>query len=248
MALPILATGPGWVVISKPPGLVVHPNEWVRPRDAILQRLRNQLRTHVYPIHRLDRGVSGCLLFATDQDRAGELSLAFTKATKSYVTLVRGYFKSDEPVRVENPMLDDNGILKDACSTVTLLGRSHDPRCSLLLVEPHTGRYHQVRRHVRDLSHPVIGDGQHGDNKVNRWWRENHGVDRLALHCLTLRVPLPEGDIDVASGLFSDHHTLWPTLPFWDEALARCPQLGLPIMGLRGWRPPGAPLPGTGNA
>lgn len=240
MALCILAEGDGWVVIAKPPGLAVHPNDYVRAEGAVLQRLRRQLKRWVYPIHRLDRPVSGCLMFATEQERAGELSAAFTgpEATKTYVALVRGQWVADGPIRVETPMKDDNGILKDAASTVEVLGTCPEPRCALVRVTPHTGRYHQVRRHVRDLHHPVIGDGQHGDNKVNRAWREERGVDRLALHCLSISVPLPEGRIEVVSPLFADHFAWFSALPLWDEAVARCPDLARPALGLRGFRKP----------
>jgi tRNA pseudouridine65 synthase len=228
LPLTLLAEGPGWVVIAKPPGLAVHPNEWVRGSKAVLQRLRRQLGRRVYPIHRLDLQVSGCLLFATEQGRAGELSAALTSGRKTYLALVRGYFQADAPVRVETPMLDDNGILKDAASTVRCLGRSHDPRCSLLAVEPHTGRYHQVRRHVRDLNHPVIGDGQHGDGRVNRWWRESFDVQRLMLHCLSLEVPLPDGDIVVRAPLWVDMAAVCRRLPFWEEGLAPVEEPGAP--------------------
>lgn len=229
MSLPVLAEGDGWIVIAKPPGLVVHRNEYAPRADAVLQRLRRQLHHRVWPIHRLDRPVSGCLLFATDRARAGEIAAAFNAgvARKRYVALVRGTFRGEGPVRVENPMKDDNGLLKEAASTVWCLGRSVEPRCSLLLVEPHTGRYHQVRRHVRDLTHPVIGDVAHGDTRVNREWRERFGVDRLALHCLSLLVPLgPEERIAATCPLFADQARLWRTLPWWDEAVAACPELG----------------------
>lgn len=233
MSLRILAEGRGWVVVAKPPGLVVHRNEYVPAAEAVLQRLRRQLGRRVYPIHRLDRQVSGCLLFATDQDRAGEIAAAFTGegARKTYVALVRGAMRAEGPVRVDTPMKDDNGILKEAASTVTALGWSVEPRCSLVHVEPHTGRYHQVRRHVRDLTHPVLLDNEHGDNKANRWWREQYGVERLTLHCLTLEVPLAEGRVEVVCPLFADQAALYRRLPFWADAVARLPALALDPVG-----------------
>lgn len=235
MPLHVLAEGRGWIVVAKPPGLVVHRNEYEPRADAVLQRLRRQLHHRVWPIHRLDRPVSGCLLVATDHDRAGELSAALTapEARKRYVALVRGAFAGEGPVRVETPMKDDNGILKQAASTVWCLGRSADPRCSLLLVEPHTGRYHQVRRHVRDLTHPVIGDVAHGDNKVNREWKEQRGVTRLGLHCLELDVPLGGGErVTATCPLYADQVGVWSRLPWWEEATGACPALGQPPLAL----------------
>ena len=61
---------------------------------------------------------------------------------------------------------------------------------TLLLCRPRTGRTHQIRKHLRDgLNSPIIGDSQHGDSRVNRFWRETIGLDRLALHCWYLDLP-----------------------------------------------------------
>lgn len=61
---------------------------------------------------------------------------------------------------------------------------------TLLLCRPHTGRTHQIRRHVQKaLKSPIIGDSEHGDSRVNRFWREKIGLDRLGLHCWYLDLP-----------------------------------------------------------
>lgn len=232
MTLTLLAEGQGWVVVAKPPAMLVHRNPDMPRALAALQVLREQLGRYVYPIHRLDRAASGCLLFATERERAGELSAAMTSASKTYLAFVRGRFGPDTPVRIETPMRDDNGIEKSARSVVRCLGRSAEPRCSLLAVEPETGRFHQVRRHVRDLHHPIIGDTEHGDSKVNRWWREERGATRLGLHALRLRLNLPEGEIAVTCPLFEDHARVWSALPWWEEAVAAEPGLAIPTLPL----------------
>lgn len=237
--LPPLSQGPGWVVVAKPPRLLVHRNPRMRHSDAALQRVRRQMGTRVYPIHRLDRNTSGCLLFAVDRKLAGPLSKAHTspEATKVYVAFVRGYVALDGPTVVETPIKYPDGTYKDARSVVRVLGRSHEPRCSLLEVRPDTGRHHQVRRHVRDLHHPIIGDGDHGDSRVNRWWRENMGNARLGLHCVHLHVPAStyadlDHDIDATCPLFTDQFALFSQLPWWDDAVAALPALGRPPLTL----------------
>lgn len=234
--LPVLAEGPGWIVVAKPPGMLVHRAEQLPGVEVALQVVRDQVGRHVYPIHRLDRQASGCLLFATDKALAGPLSAAITSpaATKTYLAFVRGHFAADGPVAVDTPMKDDNGILKDASSVVWCLGRSREPRCSLLRVEPRTGRYHQVRRHVRDLHHPILGDADHGDSKENRRWRESHGNYRLGLHSAGLRLPLPDGGtLDVACPIFADHARIWSALPWWSDAVAAFPLLAEAPLPLR---------------
>lgn len=228
----VLAQGEHWVVVAKPPGLFVHRDERMPGVEAAVQTVRNQLRRHVYPIHRIDRHASGCLLFATTRSWAGPLSTSLSEGRKSYLAFVRGAFVGDGPVSVDTPMKDDTGTVREAHSVVWCIGRSDEPRCSLLRVEPRTGRFHQVRRHVRDLHHPVICDTEHGDTRVNRWWREHAGMQRLGLHAHSLSLALPDGArIDVECPLFEDHAAVWRALPWWPDALAALPSLGLPTIG-----------------
>ena len=232
--LPILAEGEGWIVVGKPPHVVVHRNPNMRDASAVIQRARTQVGRHVFLAHRLDRNTSGCLLIATDKAKAGPLSRAVTAdgACKTYLAFVRGYFDHEGVVQVDTPIKTELGY-KDARSLVEQLGRCDDPRCSLLRVRPLTGRTHQVRRHVRDLNHPIIKDGDHGDSRVNKWWREEYGVQRMGLHCLRLQLTVEDGErIDVTCPLFQDQQDLYRRLPWWEDALAREPALALPALSM----------------
>jgi tRNA pseudouridine65 synthase len=206
--------------------VVVHRGRQRTPELPMLQRVRALVGDFVFPIHRLDRQASGCLLFATRREMAGPLSAALTAGQKEYLALVRGQWKHSEPVTVEKPMKDDNGIEKEAMTRVTGLGACAEPRCSLLRAEPFTGRYHQVRRHVRDLNHPILGDHDHGDTRVNRTWREERGLLRMALHASRLRLTLPDGSaLDVRAPLPEDLFSVLINLPFFEEAAAVEPTL-----------------------
>lgn len=223
-----VAEGNGWVVVAKPPRVLVHRNAMFPRERAMLQRVRSWARRRVYPIHRLDRNTSGCLLFATEQSLAGPLSAALAEAEKTYVCLVRGDFPHAGPVEVTTPIQLAPGELREAHSVVERLAGAPEPRSSLLRVQPRTGRTHQVRRHVRDLHHPIVHDGAHGDSRVNRWWRQNRGATRLQLHCLRMELTLPDGErIRATSPLFDDLHAVWSALPYWQTACAAEPDLGL---------------------
>ena len=225
--LPILARTDDIVVIAKPPHLLVHRTP-LAPGDSyfVLQTLRRQLGQRVYPVVRLDRAASGCLPVALSSEAAARLQIAMREGQKTYVAFCRGFWqRGDEVVRIDKPMKDDTGKVREAESVVDCLGTTREPRSCLLRVRPTTGRFHQVRRHVRDLTHPVVQDKQHGDNKINRWWKENHGYTRLGLHCLRLEIPL-DGGLVVESPLFTDHARVWSQLPWWSEALAAEPGLG----------------------
>lgn len=219
--LPILAQGDGWVAVAKPGRLLVHRNEFMPRAPAALQIVRDMMGQHVNLVHRLDHQASGVLLFALSSERTKELQAAMQhpSARKRYVALVRGTAKGDGPVTVNNPMKDDEGKERDALTVVWRLAASEEPRCSLLLAEPRTGRFHQVRRHLRDLHHPIVGDTKHGDSHVNRAFREQWGVERLALHALSL--DLPEAGIAIHCPLPDDLLTPLSRMPWWGEVADR---------------------------
>ena len=225
-AVPVLASGEGWAVVAKPSGLAMHRSKMVHESTVMIDLLRAQFDRKVHLVHRLDRPTSGCLLIAFDAPTATRLHQAMKEATKRYLAFCRGHVTTRDPVDVDFPMKDDQGVLRSAHTKLRCLASCPDPRSALILAEPLTGRYHQVRRHIRDLSHPVLGDAMHGDTRVNRWWRENYGLPRLGLHCLSLSLPEPVG-IEVTCPVPEDLASLWRRLPWWDEAVAALPELRL---------------------
>jgi len=230
-SLPVLARDEQWIVVAKPPRLLVHRAPMAKADHYALQLLRDQLGQRVHPIHRLDRPASGCLLFALTRRAIPSLqqALASEEAIKSYLAFVRGEWRRERQVVVDNPMKDDRGRMRDALSVVACVGTSREPRCSLLRVWPRTGRFHQVRRHVRDLDHPVLGDAAHGDTRVNRQWREQYALPRLGLHCLSLDLPLPNGGrLRATCPVYEDLQRVWRAMPWWDEAVDAIPALALP--------------------
>lgn len=230
----ILARGAGWAVVAKAPRLLVHRNAYAPGADAVLQQARNLLGTRVHLVNRLDFQASGCVVLATDPESCALLQRVMTGegARKRYVAMVRGELLAEGPITVVNPMRDENGVIREATTIVTVLGHCPAPRCSLVLAEPRTGRFHQVRRHVRDLSHPIIGDTKHGNGATNREFRLI-GVDRLALHALSIDLPLPDGGrIAVECPLFADQAAVYRTMPWWDAAVALIPALAAPPIPL----------------
>ncbi|EOD05238.1 hypothetical protein EMIHUDRAFT_74640, partial [Emiliania huxleyi CCMP1516] len=200
-SIPILARRPGFCVVAKPAGLVVHRNDWSRKGDvALLQLLRDQLGTQVNPVHRLDAGTSGCLVFAEDSETTAALQRAFAsgRVRKTYIAVARGNAMPTlgEGLVVERPVRDDKGVLRAARTELMCLGGCDGEEvagegeavtgrlnlgASLVVAEPTTGRFHQIRKHLGGLSHPILGDAKHGDSRVNRWWREERGLRSLAL-------------------------------------------------------------------
>lgn len=198
------------VAIDKPPGWLVHRSNLDRHETRILvQALRDQLGRHVHPVHRLDKGTSGVLLFTFDPAAAAALGRQFEDdaVAKSYLAVVRGWPPAagliDHPLR---RVADDYEDAPTAAApqaaqtayrrlaTVELphaVDKYPTARYALLRLEPRTGRRHQLRRHMKHIAHPIIGDATHGKGRHNRFFQRRFGCDRLLLACAELRFRHP---------------------------------------------------------
>lgn len=179
------------VVVSKPAGMFVHRTALGPDRDVLLQRVRDLVGGHVYPVHRLDRPASGVVVFGRSPEAARGLhaALARNDATKAYVGLARG--------RITHPRMLDRPLTNEA-RTATLAARtdviplSFAPlSCSLVLLLLRTGRRHQIRRHLAHAAHHLIGDVLYGKGRINHEFRTRFGLTRLALHALRLDLVHP---------------------------------------------------------
>ncbi|MEM6531755.1 MAG: pseudouridine synthase [Myxococcota bacterium] len=189
------------VALNKRSGLAVHRGD-ATDRVTALTEVRNFIGQWVYPIHRLDRGTSGVLLFAIDSQWAAEIQKQFNDGVvlKRYVALCRGVPTSPNfidhaiPRAAKGPRVAAQTRLK-VCEKVSgPLERSY----GWVSLEPLTGRRHQLRRHLKHISHPIVGDVKYGDGRVNRAFREGIGLRRIALHAAELRIRHPESGAPIA--------------------------------------------------
>lgn len=211
-ALPVLYQDKCLVAVQKPSGMLVHRTALDRHETRIAMTLvRDQLGRRVFPVHRLDKPTSGVLLFALDPDSARILGEAFTqhRVRKDYLAIVRGWPPLggiiDHPLkhkednrgrkiahlrRMESAMTLYHR-LADTTVPVSVDGRYLHTRYSLARLRPITGRRHQIRRHLKTRSHPIIGDSNYGKGIHNRFFAEQYGVRRLLLCAERLVIPHP---------------------------------------------------------
>lgn len=180
------------VVINKPAGIMVHRSSITEDKIFLLQILRNQIKQRVYPIHRLDRGTSGVLLFGKTREEAGRIQnlIQENKLSKIYLAIIRGFV--DEEGTIDYPLSSDPHKAKqEAISHYKKLSQNELPfsvnryptsRYSLVEVRTETGRFHQIRKHFAHLRHPVIGDKKHGDCKHNKFFSTQHDLSGMMLH------------------------------------------------------------------
>lgn len=199
------------VAINKPAGMLVH-RSWLAKHETVfvMQRLRDQLKSHVFPIHRLDRPTSGVLLFALTSNIAHQLCLQFSQRAvkKTYLALVRGYLEGvGEIIYPLSPKRDNIAdkfsqakppqhaeTYYQVLNKVEMpygVGKFATTRYSLLRLTPKTGRKHQIRRHLKHIFHPILGDTQYGDLHQNRAFTEHLGVKQLMLHAESLHFQHP---------------------------------------------------------
>jgi tRNA pseudouridine65 synthase len=178
-----------WIAVAKPAGLLVHRG-WGRDPVTLVDLVRDLVGpSPVHPVHRLDRGTSGVVLLALDREAAARLGAAFAagEVEKRYLALVRG--AAPDRALVDHPLpRREGGPRVPAVTEVRRLDSAPTlPReTSLVEARPASGRPHQVRRHLKHLGHPVIGDANFGKGPLNREIRERYGLARLALHAVAL--------------------------------------------------------------
>ncbi|WP_266205487.1 pseudouridine synthase [Pontibacter kalidii] len=233
-----------YVAINKPNGLLVHRTRIAEEQKAFaLQLLRDQLGYHLYPVHRLDRGTSGVLLFAKAPEAATPVVQAFEarEPDKTYFAIVRGY--TPEAATIDNPIRPDKDHKHKApqdavthyerLATVELpipVGRYQTSRYSLVRIKPETGRMHQIRKHFAHIRHYIVGDKRHGDWRHNKMFLEELQSPYMLLHAAELYFKHPFTGEAVSIKAQLPHNTLRLCQQFgWSQVLAAQQALPQPL-------------------
>ncbi|MBT3980097.1 MAG: hypothetical protein HOE90_02025 [Bacteriovoracaceae bacterium] len=181
------------IAVNKPSGLLVHPY-WseTNETECLMKQLRDHLGHWVYVIGRLDRPVSGIVLFGKNKESVRVIKDLWhlPSTRKSYLLLVKGII--DEPGVFELPLTDDNKVKKEAETEYWPLEKFE--KATLVKAQILTGRKHQIRRHFSTGMHQIIGDTKYGKGRYNQYYRDHFDLHRIFLHAHSLR-------IDDASGL-----------------------------------------------
>jgi len=215
MDIQIIYEDDNMVAVNKPSGLVVHGDgktametlsDWVIERYPETENVGEPIKlsdSSDIPkhgiVHRLDRETSGVMLVAKNQDTFLYLKRQFQERTikKVYRAIVHGSFKErrgtvDKPIgkgkkdfRRWSTGTDARGTLRDAVTEYKVLCGTKD--FSQIEVYPKTGRTHQIRVHMRAISHPVACDRLYAPKKEC-----SLGLNRVALHALSIDFLLPD--------------------------------------------------------
>lgn len=180
------------IVVEKMPGLLSVSTERQKERTACtilneyLKRSTGRL-ARVYVVHRLDRDTSGLMMFAKDEKTQYSLRDDWHRIVydRRYVAVVAGEMEKDEGIvrswltdhvlYVHSSPVDNGG--KESVTHYRTIKRANG--YSLVELHLETGRKNQIRVHMQDLGHPVVGDGRYGVEDLNP-------IGRLALHAFKL--------------------------------------------------------------
>lgn len=182
------------LVVNKPAGLLSVPGKGDHLKDCLITRLQAAFPEALL-VHRLDMDTSGVIVFARTPAAQRHLGLQFEKRMmkKSYLALVWGQVDGKEGV-IDLPLIVDwpNRPLQKVCHET---GRAavtewkvlrHDETSTRMRLFPQTGRSHQLRVHMRELGHPILGDPFYATGPARDF-------PRLMLHAETLRLRHPDG-------------------------------------------------------
>ncbi|HWU75193.1 MAG TPA: pseudouridine synthase [Rhodanobacter sp.] len=192
------------IAVNKPAGLAVHRSRMVgNAEEFLIDLMREQAGGDVYLAHRLDRATSGVLLIARSKEVASALGEQFMgrDVRKQYLVVVRGWpDPAEATIDYDLPGSRETGPRREARTRYRLLdtievpielGRYPQQRYAMLLAEPESGRFRQIRKHLAHIHHPVIGDCQHGRGDHNRLYKQHFGCHRMLLHAWRIEFAHP---------------------------------------------------------
>ncbi len=199
--IPILYEDDDCLVINKPIGILTHSKGAYNPEATVATFLRSRIKNmegdRAGIVHRLDRATSGVMMCAKNPEALHWLQKQFSirKVRKIYAAIVQGNFETEHAV-IDMPIernpkapatfrVGSNG--KEAI-TEYFVEKSSD-KYSRVKLTPKTGRTHQLRVHMKQIGHPIVGDMMYGGEPA----------DRLYLHAEALEITLPNRERKIFS-------------------------------------------------
>jgi len=191
--LRVISQDKNYVAIHKPSGVVTYSDDGsVKGAKEILEK---QIKKKLYPVHRIDKDTCGLLVFALSNPVATELTALFRSRVvkKKYLAIVHGAppLKGviDEPLE-KNKEKHKEPAITEFVRLATVDVDWGEPRMySLVRCEMKTGRYHQIRRHMRIAGHPLCGDPEYGNGWDNKEFLARFGIERTLLSAVAVDFP-----------------------------------------------------------
>jgi len=195
----ILFEDPFILVVNKPAGLMVEPdrNNFPNLKNFVFQylKMKNEKSTEIYAqhIHRLDRPVSGCVLFAKQKSVLKNLSEQFAerKVKKSYIALSENFPEAVSATleqwhrkEKKKAVISKEGLIGAEKIRLTYNTKTLSPNRCFWEIGLHTGKFHQIRIQLAHIGCPIIGDELYGSTA-------DLSPNKIALHAESLEFKHP---------------------------------------------------------
>ncbi|GHT65627.1 RNA pseudouridine synthase [Endomicrobiia bacterium] len=195
------------VIINKPTGILVIPDQRTDENKTLVGMLKKQLNQKIWVVHRIDRDTTGVLVFAKNPQAHRDICIQFenSKVHKEYIALLSGVLEEDEgtinkPILISGRDVSIDVTGRESITNFKVLERFKS--YTLVKALPLTGRRHQIRIHFWSLGHPLAIDGEYGvsdqiilsaikrNYKLRNGEKERPLISRLTLHAASLRFKL----------------------------------------------------------
>lgn len=204
MQIEVLYKDDYYIAVHKPAALLVHRTAGDKDRINLLKLVRDQEDLYLYPIHRLDKQVSGCIIFSIIPEAVKKIQERWhtDKVKKEYTALVKGRIENEGEFNFA--LNNENKVTQEALTLYKPI--KHFTDSTLVEIEIKTGRYHQIRRHFSRRMQHIIGDRKYGKKLVNDFYKDNFGLQRLFLHShrLSFNHPYTEKKVIIETPLAKD--------------------------------------------
>ena len=189
-----------YIVTNKNNDIAVHAGS--KNGIGLIDIFRSKFGNHIELCHRLDKQTSGCLVLAKNKKSVKYFSnlLSTNDIKKTYIAILKGKFKNKKII--ENEIHKNNSLKLKKSKTIFKLVRQLK-NTSIVNVDLHTGRTHQIRIHASQINHPILFDKKYGDkmfdNSINLNFKKT-----LALHSKSISFKDQNSKIIKASASYPD--------------------------------------------
>ena len=189
-----------YIVTNKNNDIAVHAGS--KNGIGLIDIFRLKFGNHIELCHRLDKQTSGCLVLAKNKKSVKYFSnlLSTNDIKKTYIAILKGKFKNKKII--ENEIHKNNSLKLKKSKTIFKLVRQLK-NTSIVNVDLHTGRTHQIRIHASQINHPILFDKKYGDkmfdNSINLNFKKT-----LALHSKSISFKDQNSKIIKASASYPD--------------------------------------------
>ena len=214
MDIPVLYEDEKFLILNKPAGLPVQGGKGVRVSlDSLLAQ---NYKERPLLVHRLDKDTSGVIVTAKTKESASLCSVFFSarqkELNKTYIAFCSGILDTkgiiSEKLVIKGRELKAETTYKTLANLQELLlpdsGKPADSiSLSLAEIKPSTGRMHQIRRHLAQSGHPILGDDKYGNFALNKKIKKALGLKQLFLHAYSIFLPplLVKGGLEISAPL-----------------------------------------------